>query len=76
MIGLTAQDNWLLAIRDTLPDAVKAIVERLAELEAERAKLDALMRAYGELIAVAERHKDAEVVERLLEEDFTDSGRW
>ncbi len=76
MIGLTAGDNWLLAIRNTLPDAVKEFTARIAELEAEKAKLEALSRAYNELIAVAERHKDMEAVEELLDStDYTLQGR-
>ena len=78
MIGLTASDNWLLAIRTTLPDAVQELQEEIAALDAKKAKCQALMHAYEDLIAVAERHGDAANVDALLQEldgDYTRQGR-
>ena len=78
MIGLTAQDNWLLAIRTTLPDAVTELQEKIAKLDAEKAKCQQVMHAYEDLIAVAQRHGDLANVDALLQEldgDYTRQGR-
>ena len=77
MIGLTASDNWLLAIRTTLPDAVTELQERVAKLDAEKAECLALMHTYEDLIRVAQRHEDRSTVDALIQEseDYTLQGR-
>lgn len=78
MIGLTESDNWLLAIRTTLPAAVEELQARIAKLDAEKAKCQELMHDYEDLIAIASRRDSAAAVEMLVAEsrgDYTRQGR-